>query len=173
MQCYADWCVQNLDIWENRSEELKEQRETAMVQPVVEDAAYDARFATLFPLSLPTSLVESRSLEPGPPTQREESHSSLPNGGSRLLPDDAAPHSPRKTRRVGESSGKLPDSPSAKAMRAVYHTSLLDQRYRVSSWTRGVPIPGVTPLSALIPPRRSSTPGLIHSSTTTSAGVAA
>jgi hypothetical protein len=49
------------------------------------------------------------------------------------------------------------DSPTAKAMRAVYHANLLEQRFRHSGWSRGVPIPGV---NVALEPRRMSTPNV-------------
>ena len=163
LQCYADWCAQNHDIWEVRSEKLRESEESTIVQPVVEDASYDERFSTLFPLSLPVSLVEARSLEPGP----------LPALTSPGVPQTPiTPLTPRKARLSGvePSTPLFVESPSAKAIRAVYHANLLDSRFRpalnlghTSGWTRGVPIPGLQPSTAYLNQRRSSSPGLVAS----------
>lgn len=144
-----------------RSEKLLESEESTIVQPVVEDASYDERFSTLFPLSLPVSLVEARSLEPGP----------LPALTSPNVPaTPLTPLTPRKARLSGvePQTPLFAESPSAKAIRAVYHANLLDSRFRpalnlghTSGWTRGVPIPGLQPCTAYLEQRRSSSPGLV------------
>ena len=158
LQCYADWCAANHDIWESRSEKLRESESAAeIVQPAVEDASYDERFSTLFPLSLPFSLVEAHSLEPGPVKGYVTDAldvSALPSNTPQL---PATPLTPRKSK--WPSHTKLAESPSAKAMRAVYHATLLDQRHGLYSRIRGVPIPGVQPDATYLHARRRSSPG--------------
>jgi hypothetical protein len=165
LQCYADWCAQNHDIWEVRSEKLRESEESTIIQPVVEDASYDERFSTLFPLSLPVSLVEARSLEPGPLPALTSASPGVP-----LTP--ATPLTPHKARLSGvePQTPLFAESPSAKAIRAVYHANLLESRFRpalnlghTSGWTRGVPIPGLQPSTAYLNQRRSSSPGVVAS----------
>ena len=155
MQQYADWCAGNCDIWESRSERLKEDDASVIIQPAVEDASFDERFSTLFPLSLPISLVESRSLEPGP----------VPGGQATSVGDDlpssapVTPNTPRK--RLTHETHRVPESPSAKALRAVYHANLLDSRHQMSSWNRRVPVPGLTSTAGILNQRRSSTPAFV------------
>ncbi|RXK39929.1 hypothetical protein M231_02724 [Tremella mesenterica] len=255
LQCYAILCAENRDLWQKRLQSFSldsQQAATKLIQPAVEAASRDARFKTLFPLSLPISLVESESLQPGPfprfiksslkptnvstttvemsfadaSTGREKlsspsfpnsisihstsssleeetsgvsrgskgeksNHisSSIPNSVSAL----AEPDTPRLTTSFNfpfnnlidsqnnlQSDDQKPDnpppydqtlvnsqpnitmetnkveSPAAKAMRAVYHANLLDQRHRLGSWCRGVPIPGLE--KGWVLERRMSTP---------------
>lgn len=162
MQCYADWCAQNQELWESRSERIKESETTVIVQPAVEDAAYDERFSTLFPLSLPVSLVESRSLEPGPITWTDMDSPTAPTGNTGNSSVPQTPMATPKKQKLADGCSRHSESPSAKAMRAVYHANLLDQRHRLSSWTRGVPIPGLQTNAAWLSGRRSSTPAVVN-----------
>lgn len=158
MQHYADLCAGNQEIWESRSEAISMSDETVIVQPAVEDAAQDERFSTLFPLSLPVSLVEARNLEPGP-MGANDGGSPVAATGNSSLPQTPMT-TPRKT-TLADGCTRHPESPSAKAMRAVYHANLLDQRHRLSSWTRGVPIPGLQANGTFGNLRRSSTPAAL------------
>lgn len=176
---YAEWCSQNRAIWEGRHETMQQDAgDSRIVQPAVEDAAHDERFSTLFPLSLPTSLVALASLEPGPTLADPQGHLAPGYNLSQATPPRTARSTsgvlspgfneegypgPQVTQSHGPHLGHS-DSPSAKAMRAVYHANLLDQRHRLSSWTRGVPIPGIKPSlnhRAYLEIRRSSTPGYL------------
>lgn len=59
---------------------------------------------------------------------------------------DTPPTTPKKSVLVRD-----PDSPATKAMRAVYHSSLMDARHRLGSWSRGA-------VGGWEDGRRSSTP---------------
>ncbi|EIW70221.1 hypothetical protein TREMEDRAFT_68552 [Tremella mesenterica DSM 1558] len=217
LQCYAILCAENRDLWQKRLQSFSldsQQAATKLIQPAVEAASRDARFKTLFPLSLPISLVEEKLSSPSFPnsisihstsssleeetsgvsrgSKGEKSNhisSSIPNSVSAL----AEPDTPRLTTSFNfpfnnlidsqnnlQSDDQKPDnpppydqtlvnsqpnitmetnkveSPAAKAMRAVYHANLLDQRHRLGSWCRGVPIPGLE--KGWVLERRMSTP---------------
>lgn len=142
LQCYAEWCSENRGLWQNRLEVLQ-QTEARLIQPVIEGEAQHVRFRSLFPLSLPTKMVSRNSLELGPTPS-------------------TSPTSPQsRTRQASNSAGgnqnTLRDSPSARAMRAVYHSNLLNQRLRLSSWSRGIPTPDGQPIG-FPDARRMSTP---------------
>lgn len=86
LQKYADSCAENRGIWSQRSEVFQSLERTALVQPVIESASADDRFKTLFPLSLPVSLVEPNAggsqLSPDPAWQGVPSLSNTPSTGN-------------------------------------------------------------------------------------------
>lgn len=197
----------------------------------MELASQDDRFRSLFPLLLPTSLVEAGALEPGPVSTAGSTHfdpayslgerpvtptsgiqqvgsasGSTPRSGisrSQSAQDDTRPpsgmsilvpkgdlgpdhsrtnsaggriatsstsHSGSITPAPSSGSGAASpavDSPTAKAMRAVYHSSLVDQRHRVPSWTvpRGLPTESgdAMGMGTGLVERRASTPGEVAS----------
>lgn len=57
LQQYADSCADNRNTWAGRLEALQASGDTAIVQPPIMAASTDDRFKTLFPLSLPASLI--------------------------------------------------------------------------------------------------------------------
>ena len=145
LQCYADWCAENRSLWQQRLDHFAEAIEASqLVQPIVESAVLDERFRTLFPLSLPASLIGARGLEPGPVITPTTPHGQTSQTESGLA-------------ETKSSANEGAESPAAKAMRAVYHPRLLAQRHRLSSWTRGILIPGVQS-SDWTEARRMSTP---------------
>lgn len=119
LQCYADWCAENRSLWQQRLNDLTAAADaTHLVQPIVESAADEERFRTLFPLSLPASLVGAMCLEPGP--------------------IGSSPTSPKMQSSLTSTAHEGAESPAAKAMRAVYHANLLDHRHRLSSYHGGI-----------------------------------
>lgn len=151
LQCYADWCSENRSLWQQRLDHLTETIDAIhLVQPVVESAAHDKRFRTLFPLSLPASLVGTTGLNPGPAV----SPVTPPPRKAQAASPDTATH---------PTSYETAESPAAKAMRAVYHANLLGQRHRLTSGSRGTVIPGIIPLD-YNEGRRMSTPDAVLSS---------
>lgn len=165
LQKYADSCAENRGLWSRRLESLQGDESTPLVQPVIAGASVDDRFRTLFPLSLPMSLVSLTCLEPGPIpdycstdmiTQSDpSSHAPATPVRIAALPlPTQSPHSGSSFSFGNSSSGSY--SPTTKAMRAVYHANLLDQRHRLAKEGKGVPIPGLNVL--LDAGRRASTP---------------
>lgn len=159
MQGYANSCASNRALWQTRLDLYTAQPDTQrlIVQPAIEDAATDERFRSLLPLLLPVSLLDSTH------TLDNADFVGSPSriGGTNLPLTPPSSHS--YTSHVSNmNSTTVSHSPSTKAMRAVYHTNLLQQRHRLSSWVGGgkvgVPIPGVGGID-LDYDRRLSTPG--------------
>ena len=159
MQDYANSCASNRALWQTRLEYYTAQPDTQrlIVQPAIEDAATDERFRSLLPLLLPVSLLGS--------THTLDSavfvNSPTRMGGTNLPLTPPSSHS-YSSQATGTKTSSLGERPSTKAMRAVYHTNLLQQRHRLSTWAGGgkvgVPIPGVGGID-LDYDRRLSTPG--------------
>lgn len=157
---YANSCAENRSLWQTRLDGFTAQPDSdrMIVQPAIEDASADERFRTLIPLLLPTSLAElfSQTSEAnqglvsenlvqsptGPTTTSSEYPLTPPTSTS--YSSGLAQHGLGSS---GPGPGPLTESPSTKAMRAVYHTNLLEQRHRLCTWVGGskvgVPIPGV------------------------------
>ena len=144
LQCYADSCAENRSLWQERVDHLAQAIESVhLVQPVVEAAATDERFRTLFPLSLPSALVGATCLEPGPSLSPTPPHQHISS------PIDLTSH----TRSSNQS-------PTAKAMRAVYHHNLLNQKHRSFSWLKTSLIGFNIPPNQFPEGRRMSTPDI-------------
>jgi hypothetical protein len=129
-----------------------------MVQHAIADASMDDRFRSLLPLLLPESLLETYQPHDGPDDHSDKGDTSA-SGEYPFIPSSSHSHSP-----AHHHSSNASESPSTKAMRAVYHTNLLEQRHRLSTWVAGskvgVPIPGVGGID-LDFDRRLSTPGML------------
>ena len=162
MRIFADRCADNRPIWAQRYDRSLSLPEEIVVPAVSADAYANPRLANLFPLSLPTQIAPSISLFPGrpstpstPPTQLSalpDSLLKLSNGPKTTKTSPTSTTSSVSTIRNQDTS-----DPAAKAMRTVYHATATDTRHRLSSWTRGLPVPGVA-LSHYLETRRSSTP---------------
>jgi hypothetical protein len=127
-----------------------------IVQPAVEDAATDERFKSLLPLLLPVSLLDSTHILDS--TDFVGSPSRTGGNNLPLTPASSKSYTSHGNTNISTAS----ENPSTKAMRAVYHTNLLQQHHRLSTWAGGgkvgVPIPGVGGID-LDFDRRLSTPG--------------
>ena len=161
MQEYANSCASNRALWQTRLDHYTAQPDTQrlIVQPAIEDAATDERFKSLLPLLLPISLLDSSHTFDSAEADFVNSPSRM--GGSNLPLTPPSSHSYTSHVNLSTNSNTS-DNPSTKAMRAVYHTNLLQQRHRLSTWAGGgkvgVPIPGVGGID-LDYDRRLSTPG--------------
>jgi hypothetical protein len=156
---YASSCAYNRALWQTRLDEFTAQPDTLrlVVQPAIEGASADERFRSLIPLLLPVSLLDSTQTID---TQMVVSPSGLDTSGN-YPPTPPSSNSYSSTNQQ-HSLNTTKESPSTKAMRAVYHTNLLQQRHRLSTWVGGgkvgIPIPGVGGID-LDYDRRLSTPG--------------
>jgi hypothetical protein len=159
LQGYANSCASNRALWQTRLDHFTAQPDTQrlIVQPAIEDAATDERFRSLLPLLLPVSLLDST--QPLDPANILNSPSRMGGINLPLTPPSSHSHTSHVTNLNTTTAS---ESPSTKAMRAVYHTNLLQQRHRLSTWVGGgkvgVPIPGVGGID-LDYDRRLSTPG--------------
>jgi hypothetical protein len=164
MQEYANSCASNRALWQTRLDHYNTQPGTQrlIVQPAIEDAATDERFKSLLPLLLPVSLLDSDSNHTYDSADFVNSPSRM--GGANLPLTPPSSHSYTSHLNLTSTKTNISDNsdPSTKAMRAVYHTNLLQQRHRLSTWAGGekvgVPIPGVGGID-LDYDRRLSTPG--------------
>jgi hypothetical protein len=159
LQGYANSCASNRALWQTRLDHYNSQPDTQrlIVQPAIEDAATDERFRSLLPLLLPVSILEStHTLD-----SADFVNSPSRMGGTNLPLTPPSSHS-HTSHVTSTNTNSLGEGPSTKAMRAVYHTNLLQQRHRLSTWAGGgkvgVPIPGVGGID-LDYDRRLSTPG--------------
>jgi hypothetical protein len=157
---YANSCAENRSLWQTRLDGFVAQPDSQriIVQPAIEDASADERFRLLIPLLLPTSLADSLNQQS---SFTEGSFVQSPSGPTASISDDvltppistsSAPHASEQMTPNGNISTSTTtstntESPSTKAMRAVYHTNLLEHRHRLCTWVGGdkvgVPIPGV------------------------------
>lgn len=164
LQNYANNCASNRALWQTRLDRFVAQSDTdtQIVQPAIEDASADERFRSLIPLLLPVSLLESSQVhEHTLDTRFVLSPSGIDTTSLPLTPPSSQSQSHSSTHQQ-HSHSSTNESPSTKAMRAVYHTNLLQQRHRLSTWVGGgkvgIPIPGVGGID-LDYDRRLSTPG--------------
>ncbi|KAL7422124.1 3',5'-cyclic-nucleotide phosphodiesterase [Cryptotrichosporon argae] len=112
LQAYADTCAENRNIWQSRLDALEADsqsgapsRPISQVQPA--PFATDDRFRTLFPLSLPASIVAAHAAST--PTRPQK-----PNLGAHGLADNAVAVEP-------------PTPEDAGILRAVYHTGVAER----------------------------------------------
>lgn len=135
LQGYADSCAENRSLWQTRLDEFASQPEQQrmIVQPAIEAASSDDRFRSLFPLLLPPSLLDSTNSEFGAASS---------STASPLTPPVSLP--PPAAHSASAAAAEMVDA-STRAMRAVYHTDLLEHKHRGSTMTGAgvVPIPGV------------------------------
>jgi len=164
LQNYANNCASNRALWQTRLDRFVAQADTdtQIVQPAIEDASADERFRSLIPLLLPVSLLESSQIhEHTLDTKFVLSPSGIDTTSLPLTAPSSQSRSHSSTHQQ-HSHSSTNESPSTKAMRAVYHTNLLQQRHRLSTWVGGgkvgIPIPGVGGID-LDYDRRLSTPG--------------
>ncbi|ORX39638.1 hypothetical protein BD324DRAFT_614437 [Kockovaella imperatae] len=147
---YAKWCSENRYVWEQRLDDARAQ-DPVLVQPLLYDASQNKRFATLFPMSLPTTLVSQMQSAIGSSDSATDLLSALS-----VRPPEAPIFS------------KNPQSElAARAMRAVYHSDLSSRPAapgRVASFGRGTPGPGsVLEMETYLEGRRSSNPDILPS----------
>ena len=186
MKIYAERCAENHATWTKRLEDCMDSTGADVVQPAIQDAADNERFATLFPLSLPLSLVGPNTLEPGPslliappastsstavsaPASAVSSSSPFASTSQSTEATSAHAHSnPHLTPKKDKSGSgyenstcaRTPTSPAAKAIRAVYHANLLSHKHNLSSWRHGLD-QHVLASRTILTARRSSTPGIL------------
>ena len=132
---YASSCAENRSLWQTRLDSFTsdpEQR-SSVVQPPIEAASTDDRFRSLFPLLLPSSLLDLD-------IEGENDQGTISSVQSPLTP----PPPPQLSSETLHFPTQHDDS-STKAMRAVYYTDLLEHKARgfMNSGTGVVPIPGV------------------------------
>lgn len=175
---YADSCAENRSLWQMRLDGFIAQPDgdRMIVQPAIEDASADERFRTLIPLLLPISLAESFShssdANQGLPAENlVQSPTGPTTTGSEypLTPPTSTSYSSglaQHALRTGGPTTPMTESPSTKAMRAVYYTNLLEQRHRLCTWVGGskvgVPIPGVGGFDLDFDRRMSTPSGILE-----------
>ena len=160
LQPYADSCAANRALWSQRLESLVGEAKTSgsrIIQPVIDGASQETeRFRTLFPLTLPCSMVGPEALAPGPRSPAVPR--SFPSGSTLGSPN--RPSTPSQRSSANGVGLYEQESPSAKAMRAVYHANLLDSRHKFGSWSQGLLMPGLSK-GAVVDGRRMSAPNVI------------